>query len=126
MKLSDYVSAQLLDRGVGKWQTCKLLAWSLWAMLVKPGQFEHNGELIELETGNGTLRMMASSLAVGVTGVLLGFVAVLGTAFLLVLLVTLPVWAPLLYAKALVKAWQARRRRAKGLAEARAGLQPKT
>jgi hypothetical protein len=121
MKITDYVAARCAALGVFKgW---RVVVWALWSLLVKPERFWVGDLLIELQTGGGQVRQLLA----GVAQILLGGFKVLFSACGIVLLLTYLLLSPLaivlMHLSAHYLAWRNLRRRAKLLAEARAGMQ---
>jgi hypothetical protein len=124
MKISEYVAARCADLGVFKgW---RVVAWALWALLVKPERFWVGDLLIELQTGGGQVRRLLA----GVAQILLGFFKVFfsacGIALLLAYLLLSPLGIVLMHLAARFITRRNLRRRAKLLAEARAGMVNRT
>lgn len=121
MKLSDYVEAQMLDPTRGLLKDWRVMAWALWALLVKPERFRVKGldEDIELGMGGGQVRRLFAGLGQVVLGTLKALFSLLGITLLLTYLVLSPLGIVLMRLAAHCMAWRSRRRRAKLLAQAR-------
>lgn len=124
MKLTDYVEAQMLDPGRGMIRGWLVLVWALWALLVKPETFRVKDldEEIELGMGGGQVLRLFVALAQVVLGALKAVFSVCGIALLLIYLVLSPFGIVIMRLTAHCIARRNLRRRAKLLAEARAGM----
>jgi len=103
------------------------MAWAIWALLVKPESFRVPGqdEPVELGAGGGQVWRLLGGLLGVVLGALKAVSAVFGIALLLVYLVLSPLGMVLMRLTARYLVWRNQRRRAKLLAKAREGLEPR-
>lgn len=126
MKLYDYLAVRLMAPNASFLTRFHLVVWAVWALLVKPRVFlapGPDGDVeVDMEVRGGMLRLLFSSLLMIGAGVGLCVATGLGTAILLVILVTTPLWVPVLYLVAALRAWLGVRRHKRALAEARGGL----
>ena len=127
MKLSDYVALQMAGPRRGLFKGWLMLVWAIWALLVKPESFRVPGqdEPVELGAGGGQVWRLLGGLLGVVLGALKAVSAVFGIALLLVYLVLSPLGMVLMRLTARYLVWRNQRRRAKLLAKAREGLEPR-
>jgi hypothetical protein len=128
MKLADYAAALIADPRRGFFREWLVMAWGVWALLVKPETFRVADleEAIELGTKGGMLRHVLRGVLMIVAGVGRLLMGVLGSTWLLVLLLLSPLILVVMRLAAHFLAWRSLRRRAKLLAEARADLTNRT
>ena len=124
MKISDYAAARIADPSRGFFREWLVMVWGIWALMVKPETFRVADleEEIELGTKGGMVRHALRGLVMIVAGVARVIVGVLGSAWLLVLLLLSPLLLLVMRLAAHILARRSMRRRAKLLAEARAGM----
>jgi hypothetical protein len=127
MRISDYVALKVAVPGCGLFRAWRTMVWAIWALLVKPEIFRVEGQddPIELGAGGGQVWRLLSGVLDVVMGTLKAVSAVMGIALLLVYLALSPLGMVLLRLTARYQVWRNQRRRAKLLAKAREGLEPR-
>jgi hypothetical protein len=127
MRISDYVALKIAVPGCGLFKAWRTMVWAIWALLVKSESFRVEGqeEPIELGAGGGQVWRLLSGLLGVVMGALKAVSAVFGIALLLVYLTLSPLGMVLMRLTARYLVWRNQRRRAKLLAKAREGLEPR-
>lgn len=127
MRLNDYVALKLAGPNCGLFKAWRTMVWAIWALLVKPEIFRVKGqdEPIELGVGGGQVWRLLRGLLDVVMGTLKAVSAVLAVALLLVYMALTPLGVVLMRLTARYQVWRNQRRRAKLLAKAREGLEPR-
>lgn len=120
MKLTDYVTKRVMAGSVGVWGLSILLAWTLLHLLAGPKRFsvEDEDEPVELDTAGSTLALAGMGLIGMITGLGLMVLALVGSFWLLVMLLASPLMAAAIWAYAYCKALASLRQHKRKLREA--------
>lgn len=120
MKLIDYVTKRAMVGSMGVWGLSILLAWTLMHMMIGPKRFSvaDEEEPVELDIAGSTLSLAVMGLLSMCTGLALTTLSLVGTFWLLVMLILSPLLAGGIWIFAHCKAWVFYRQHKRKLREA--------